>query len=151
MPGDPSVRRPGARQDHVSIHARHECRAIPSTVFVLAQSVGFQSTPGMNAGRSRVLSVQLGSTLAVSIHARHECRAIRSVPPTKRCMTLVSIHARHECRAIPAGKDRSDARRVVSIHARHECRAIRFAVKCFLAKAFLMPSREPRCSPRFAL
>ena len=68
-----------ALTDKVSLHARHRCRAIhrlqrkPSVVF------RFQSTPDIAAGRSHLCGQVFLVCRSVSIHARHRCRAIQDV------------------------------------------------------------------------
>ena len=76
MPGDPGSERTGCTRTDVSIHARHQCRAIPSVTFACVLVSLFQSTPGINAGRSLFSSNCRVTLSKVSIHARHQCRAI---------------------------------------------------------------------------
>ena len=80
MPGDPSHSDAIGAVSNVSIHARHQCRAI-------------QPCPGP-VHRRRF----------VSIHARHQCRAIPDLSVSTCRQENVSIHARHQCRAIPGGQ-----------------------------------------------
>ena len=54
MPGDPLVAGIDAAMRHVSIRARHECRAIPAASENHYSMKVFQSAPGTNAGRSAV-------------------------------------------------------------------------------------------------
>ena len=62
---------------NVSIHARHQCRAIQVTSVWRWVYMTFQSTPGINAGRSSFGQVVQLHRQHVSIHARHQCRAIQ--------------------------------------------------------------------------
>ena len=100
MPGDPPIGPALSSRIQVSIHARHQCRAIrwPGSSHADAQSV--------------------------SIHARHQCRAIPAKSICTNAFAEVSIHARHQCRAIHRWQQLTVQRSSVSIHARHQCRAI---------------------------
>ena len=84
----------------VSIHARHECRAIRPTRMAGRLGTMFQSTPGMNAGRSGVRRYHCCTRGEFqSTPGMNAGRSLGS-PGRRRPVGLVSIHARHECRAI---------------------------------------------------
>jgi len=147
VPGDTFGHEPTFRSKLVSIHARHECRAIPKPQSTQAVNILFQSTPGTSAGRYHhgirqdALLFKFQSTpgtsagrylrqvTGVTTHGSFNPRPARVPGDTfnrnlQRRPYTVSIHARHECRAIHPSRAGVRLPIRVSIHARHECRAI---------------------------
>ena len=114
------VRLPQSR--HVSIHARHCCRANQPMLPEAKQPGMFQSTPGIAAGRIPA---------SPPTPPQRDCFNPRpallpgesGLKTRNECRQLVSIHARHCCRANLAKSDSDKAKAKVSIHARHCCRA----------------------------
>ena len=86
-------------QQAVSIHARHCCRANRAVVWASATVLRFQSTPGIAAGRITLPDARLMAAVLFQstpgIAAGRIVQAVMQRPATR----AVSIHARHCCRA----------------------------------------------------